>query len=122
MSHFYLIYQHKIRLPDTNENELLTEINAVYSGFGFLLLDGYRVFEEKKGNKIYSSRVGYIETKFVREVVVKTAYQRKQNPIWILKKGGIENFFYFLGKLFDLILTYYRAKRNAKKKKKLEEH
>ena len=110
MSHYYLIYQHKIHLADTNENELLTELNAIYIGFGFLLLKGYKTFEEQKGNTIYRLRVGYIETPIVKKVIIRTAYIRKQNPIWILKNIGLVNVPYFTIKLFKLIRYYYQVK------------
>lgn len=109
MSHYYLIYEHKIMLPNNDENELLTEINAIFVGFGLILLRGYRTFEKKKRRTIHSSKVGYITLSTVRKSLVKTAYLRKQNPIWILKNVGIANIFYFAIKLFDLVKIYYKS-------------
>lgn len=115
MSHYYLIYQHNILLPDVDENELLTELNAIYVGFGFLLLEGYEAFEKRTGNKIQTSKVGYIKVETIKKVIVKTAYYRKQNPMWILKNIRISNLLYFTSGLFYLIRDYYKLKfRNSK--------
>lgn len=116
ISHFYLIYQHKIYLKDTNENEFLTEINAIYTGLGLLLLDGYQVYEKQKGSTIYKSRVGYIDTPTVKFAIIRTAYLRKQNPIWILKNVGLLNVPYFLFGLFKLVKDYYKTKQVASRK------
>lgn len=113
MSHYYLIYQHGIQLPTVDENELLTELNAIYTGLGLLLLDGYKIFEKRSGNTLHKSKVGYIKTDIVRKTIVKTAYLRKQNPIWILKNVSIGNFFYFSFHLFSLIKEYYNKRRNT---------
>lgn len=111
ISHFYLIYKHKIYLPTTNENELLTELNAIYTGFGLLLLNGYETYEKRKGNTILKSRVGYIELSAIKRTIIRTAYLRKQNPIWIIKNVGLTNMVHFTIELFDLIKDYYKAKK-----------
>lgn len=110
MSHYYLIYQHRIYLSDNNENELLTELNAIYVGFGFLLLKGYKALEKREGNMIHRSRVGYIAPLATKKAIVKTAYLRKQNPIWILENAGFDNIIFFLVELFPLLKDYYRVK------------
>lgn len=119
MSHYYLIHQHKIYINDTDENELLTELNAVFIGFGFLLFDGYRVLEKQIGNKIYKSRVGYIKIETIKQAIVKTAYLRKQNPMWILKNTLFGNLFYFSFNLSGLINEYYKVKLAKYKKPKV---
>jgi len=118
MSHYYLIYKHNIYIKDTNENELLTELNAIYIGFGFLLFDGYRTLEKQIGNKRHFSRVGYIKEETIKQAIVKTAYLRKQNPIWIVKNTIFGNFFYFSFNLAGLIKEYYRGKFEKLKRSK----
>ena len=63
MSHYYLMRKHNIIFDSEQENELLTEINAVYVGFGFLLLRGYKETKIRKGNAETKSKVGYINLK-----------------------------------------------------------
>lgn len=110
MSHYYLIYRHKIFLSNQDENELLTEINAVYIGLGLLLLNGYGVFKRREGNKVFQSKVGYVDLNVVRKTIVKTANLRKQNPIWILQNVNLVNAIYFAIKLYNLILQYLSVK------------
>lgn len=119
MSHYYLIYKHNIYIDDNDENELLTELNAIFVGFGFLLFDGYRILEKHVGNKRYVSRVGYIKEETIKQAIVKTAYLRKQNPIWIVKNTIFGNFFYFSYNLSGLIKEYYKGKFSKLKSRKI---
>jgi len=82
ISHYYLD-SHKIYFQDTDKNELLTEVNAIFVGFGLLLLDGYEVMDNPKVNM--ASKVGYVNSRIVFEAIIKTAEIRKQNPEWIIK-------------------------------------
>lgn len=111
MSHFYLIYQHNIFLEDKNENELLTEINAIFIGFGFLLLEGYETFKSTRKNRKFMTKVGYIDIRTCKRTIVQTAYIRKQNPTWILKNVKFSTFPYFGFKLFNLLRIYFKAKK-----------
>lgn len=106
MSHFYLMRKHYIIKPIEKENELLTEINAIYIGFGFLLLKGYKVNENKTKNRITKSKVGYINQKTIKEAIIETAYSRKQKPQWIIENSVISQKLYFYFKLRKLIKEY----------------
>ncbi len=106
MSHYQLIRKYGIEKKSEKENELLTEINAVYCGFGFLLLEGYKVNEVTKGKEILKSKVGYIDTKVVKEAIIQTAYIRKQKPQWIIDNVEFKYKFYFYFRLFKLIIDY----------------
>ncbi len=111
MSHFYLIYQHNIYFADKNENELLTEINAIFIGFGFLLLEGYETFKSTRKNKQFMTKVGYIDIRTCKRTIVQTAYIRKQNPTWILKNIHFRDIPYFGFQLLNLIIAYSKAKK-----------
>ncbi|MFV8354776.1 hypothetical protein ACNQGB_01155 [Flavobacterium sp. XS1P32] len=113
MSHYQLIIKHGIEKKSEKENELLTEINAIYCGFGFLLLEGYKFNEVKKGNEIFKSKVGYIDTKVVKEAIVQTAYIRKQKPQWIIDNVQFNYKLYFYFRLFKLFIVYKKAVKKS---------
>ncbi len=112
MSHYHLISKHKIIKDRKEENELLTEINAIYCGFGFFLLRGYKENNTHFGDHKTKSKVGYINQWTIKETIIQTAYLRKQNPHWILKNINILDKPYFYFKLRELRLEY---KKNANK-------
>ena len=107
ISHYYLD-SHRIYFQDTAKNELLTEINAVFIGFGLLLLDGYELMDNPKVNM--ASKVGYVNSKIIFDVIINTAKIRKQNPEWIIKNI---RFPYNLMAWFQLrdLMKAYRAHR-----------
>ena len=86
ISHYYLDTKHLGKKLSTRENELLTELNAIYCGFGFILLEGYseNAYIESVTLTL-SSRVGYVVQKTIYESIIQTAYVRRQNPHWIVK-------------------------------------
>lgn len=63
--HYFLMF-HDLTHPDERINELLTDVSAVYVGFGELLRDGYTPIETswaQSGNVLYSTvthTLGYI--------------------------------------------------------------
>jgi hypothetical protein len=96
MSHYYLIRKHNILLNDEKENEFLTELNAIFVGFGFLMLKGYKEKKTQIGNVIHKSTVGYININTIKETIIQTAYIRKQKPQWIIENVGFgEKLFFF---------------------------
>lgn len=77
-THHYL-YQHGIWLTDESENEVLTDIAAVYLGFGIQLFDGYQpitwdsdYWENPFGSgyTTHTIKIGYISTNAVKEVEI----------------------------------------------------
>ena len=82
IAHYYLT-SHRIYFKETNKNEFLTEVCAIYVGFGFLLLKGYQMESNSKNNTF--AKVGYITENVVFDTLMKTAFIRKQNPHWIIK-------------------------------------
>ncbi len=111
MSHYYLMKQHGIVKPKTEENELLTEVNAVYVGFGFLLLRGYKENRQQEGNKIKTTKVGYVGWKIIYDAIIETAYVRRQKPQWIIKNIGFPYNLLAVFSLFNLYLQYRKLKR-----------
>jgi len=79
VAHYYL-HHHGIRLKDTAQNEFLTEMAAVYLGFGFLLQQGYAYL--KKGDSIH--KVGYINKVKVFDAIVETTLVRRQSPFHVI--------------------------------------
>ncbi|MDO6490981.1 MULTISPECIES: hypothetical protein [unclassified Cellulophaga] len=116
MSHYYLMRKHNIKKEFVKENELLTELNAVYCGFGFLLYNGYHEEKVEIGNKIHKHKVGYISTKVIQETIIQTAYVRKQNPNHIMKNLdlGFKDTITLKFKLKKLIKEYNLAMANKK--------
>jgi len=98
--------KHNIFKQKEKENELITEINAIYCGFGFFLLEGYKEIRKEGIGVVTTSKVGYINQKIIKETIIQTAYLRKQNPIWILKNSSFLNKPYFFFKLKKLIKEY----------------
>jgi hypothetical protein len=105
IAHYYL-YSHNIVLPDTQNNEYLTEIAAVYLGFGFLMLEGYGMF---KNNNTYEM-VGYISQSTIKRAIIATAKSRKQQPYHIFNQFGILDKLWARKQLSDLMAEYNRAK------------
>ncbi|MFC5045285.1 hypothetical protein ACFSTE_17240 [Aquimarina hainanensis] len=101
ITHYYLEH-HNIRMANTNENEFLTEICAVYVGFGFIMLDGY---DYVKTADQYN-KVGYVDAKVLLEAIIQVAYVRRQNPFHIVKNLGIPTRFIARIKLKALIQEY----------------
>lgn len=121
IAHYFLLQKYKLFLTNNDENELLTEITAIYIGFGLLMLEGYEEVRTAIDTRVSggyietdyrTSKVGYIKPKHVRSIIAKTAYIRKQNPMWILKNVSWGNWFYLYPKLYALIKDY-RKKRNT---------
>lgn len=112
MSHYYLIRKHNILLNDEKENEFLTELNAIFVGFGFLLLKGYKEKETQIGNVINKNTLGYINLKTIKETIIQTAYIRKQKPQWIIKNASFGDKLFFYIKLNKLIKQYKQSKKN----------
>lgn len=113
MSHYYLMRKHNIVKPIERENELLTELNAVYCGFGLLLSQGYEVNETRELNKVTSTKVGYIKVKIIKRAIVETAFIRKQKPHWIVNNVHLlEKLSYYI-QLRPLFKEYKRVKKSV---------
>ena len=112
MAHYYLD-NHQIHLPDTNENELLTEVCTAYIGFGLVLLNGYKVNLNKEQNAY--SKVGYVDEKVILESVAQTATIRKQNPNWIIKNVSLPLKILLKYRLKPLIASYNLSKQGKAK-------
>ena len=117
VSHYYLMFQHNIRIPDEKANELLTEINAVYVGFGLILLKGYQVYETRTGRYIRKSKVGYISEKIVFEILMQTTYARRQQPFWVWRNLPLEYKLSGLQRLWPLMRAYLKQKWEKRKSK-----
>ncbi len=116
MSHYYLIKNHGIALDDERENELLTDINAVYVGFGFLLLEGYKprehIFDQTlAGHTVKTTKVGYIDSCDIVNAIIQTAKARKQKPHWVVRNIGFPANIGALCRLYPLFKEYYKAKK-----------
>ncbi len=112
ISHYFLD-SHHIYFQDMDKNELLTEINAVYVGFGLLLLDGYEVMDNPEVNM--ASKVGYVNSKIIFDIIVKTAKIRKQNPEWIIKNIRFPYNLMAWYQLRDLLKAYRAHRKRAQK-------
>lgn len=112
MSHYFLIRKHKIYIENEKENELLTELNAIFCGFGVILFEGYKQLKFRRGNKEITSKVGYIDRRVVKEAIIETAYIRRQNPLFIINNLNLnildKGLFYL--RLRKLIQEYKKAK------------
>ena len=86
----HFLYQHNIRKPTENENEIFTDITAAYLGFGHILYPAYKVisyntdWKEKEG-KSYSyvtheRKIGYITPETIMKVVSITCEMKNWNP------------------------------------------
>lgn len=116
LSHYYL-YQRNIHLSNVEQNELLTEINAVYTGMGLLLLEGYEAYRREEENKIMTSRVGYLMPHQVHEAIMQTAKARKQQPVHLFRQMPFTWKFKSIRPLFPLYRDYRRAVKKAKQAK-----
>lgn len=113
MSHYYLMRKHKIIKDNEKENELLTEINTVYCGFGFFLLNGYKTKKISKGSENQYSKIGYIDLEVVKEAIIQTAYIRKQKPQWIIKNLNFLDKILLYDRFSDLKKEYRKAKKKT---------
>jgi hypothetical protein len=111
MAHYYLIHAHKIHYPVEQENEWLTEIAAVYLGFGLLLLRGYVGQQHEVAGQLKTTSVGYVSTDLVYEAIIETAYVRKQKPQWLVRNLPFVTAIVAIPRLWRLYLDY----RNSKK-------
>lgn len=80
LTHYFLLKKHNIFYVDEQNNELFTEIGAVYLGLGFYLYDGYQCFD----NGQVRTEVGYITRSTIRRAIIHTAKIRKQQPLNIV--------------------------------------
>ncbi len=78
----YFLMSNGIRLQDRKQNEYLTDLTTVYTGFGKYMLEGYKqskklVFngEFKRGTAYY--KVGYINYSDVKYAIKKLKHARK---------------------------------------------
>ena len=106
ISHHYL-FSKNIYLQNSDKNEFLTELCAIYLGFGYLLLEGYR-YKREKNNRI--KKVGYISSKIVFDAIIQTAYIRKQNPQNICKNLNFPEDLIAWVKLYKLRKAYENHK------------
>lgn len=115
ITHYYL-YTHQISLPDTLSNEYLTEIAAVYLGFGFQMLDGYRAkIVEKDALNQRGESVGYVNRDTILRAIIATAKTRKQQPYHIIEQFDSENKTWARRRLHESIKEYeaFKQKREA---------
>jgi len=110
MTHYYLMKKHQIVKPIVEENELLTEVGAVYIGFGFLLRAGYKTFKYESEHRTEIRKIGYIDRQLVEEAIIHTAYLRKQDPNWILENIPLPKKLFFYYRLFSLIGMYNKTR------------
>ena len=86
----HFLYQHNIRKPTENENEIFTDITAAYLGFGHILYPAYKVISyntdwKEKEDKSYSyvtheRTIGYITPETIMKVVSITCEMKNWNP------------------------------------------
>lgn len=79
ISHYFL-YSRNIKLDDVLENEILTDVCAIYLGFGSFMIDGYEKKITHYDNSILTSKIGYIDKRDI-EFVIKELEKIKQNYI-----------------------------------------
>lgn len=65
--HYFLTF-HDLISPDEKENELLTDVSAVYVGFGEILLDGYAPIKTSQDT---THTIGYITIDEITELMQK---------------------------------------------------
>jgi hypothetical protein len=117
MTHAYL-FHHGVFLEDELENEILTDIAAIYLGFGNLIFAGYHSYfvgldKKNKGKRIDNytqSEIGYIDLLSIRNAIIVTARIRKQNPILVIK--GIKyrhNRFFLRIHLHETVKAYKKV-------------
>lgn len=106
IAHYYL-YTYNVVLQGEHINEMLTEVAAIYFGFGFQLLEGYQTFSWEEGQMRRSESVGYINRASIMRGIVATAKARKQHPYHIISKFPTkEDRLWAQGQLADLIKAY----------------
>jgi hypothetical protein len=113
-SHNYL-YFYKIREEDEIENEILTDVAAVYLGLGSLLLKGYEPITwtsnhwsrgDEQGYTTHSFQIGYISIDNIRYAIRRAAVLRQEREFLRLIPVG------------SRICISYRLWRKEKKKNK----
>ena len=70
ISHYFLAIR-GIKLEDTKENEILTDICAIYLGFGNFMLHGYAEQTIYYDNYASTSKLGYINTNDIYYIMNK---------------------------------------------------
>jgi hypothetical protein len=80
ITHHYL-FSKKVFLKETSENELLTDIGAIYLGFGNYLLRGYQPYENREitagGERMHCEHLGYISPWQISYVMKRIVIARK---------------------------------------------
>lgn len=106
-THDYL-YHHRIREENELENEILTDLAAVYLGFGGIILKGYETIQWTSdewdiliasGHTNHTMEIGYITPENVRHAIFCSS-----------KLRNLENFAYPLP-IFDRIKIYFHFKK-----------
>lgn len=103
VTHHYLT-QKGIRIQPDSENEKLTDVAAVYLGFGNYIYDGYTpdkmVYDRKVkvypfmigySQKTQTSKLGYLDIHQVSYVIKKTDRMRKQWKKHLEKQAELQN-------------------------------
>ena len=79
----YLLNIRNLELEDTNKNEILTDVCAVYLGFGKYMLEGYKRTEYSSKEKSIISKIGYIDTDDIQYIMNKIENIKKKYIIYL---------------------------------------
>lgn len=117
-THHYL-HLHDITLPEEYENEIFTDIAAVYLGLGHLLLLGYKPIEYKGNFKFYiiaysytehKESIGYLKPNDIINAIVQSTFIRNWNP-----KDVITRLYFYNDKtIYFFKWLYHRFFRNIR--------
>lgn len=78
----HFLYHYNIYLPDTKQNEMLTDIAGVYIGLGGVLYNGYKPITfitdykhtfNQVSYKKHIIKIGYLSSKDIQQTIVKVA-------------------------------------------------
>lgn len=108
ISHLYL-NMNSLKYPDTYRNEILTDVCAIYLGFGYFLLYGYKEKKFATFFGTYKEKIGYISKNDIEYISQKILQLQEKSKIdneiekeIKLKKEINELYFTNLKKIYKL--------------------
>ena len=73
----YCLFKNQIKYEATLDNEILTDTAAIYFGFGYNMLNGYRYISSVNKGRLHSLKIGYLDLNEIRHAIEICEKKRK---------------------------------------------
>ncbi|MDR3665485.1 MAG: hypothetical protein P4L35_01460 [Ignavibacteriaceae bacterium] len=106
----HFMKQHNIYQPDERENEIFTDISAIYLGFGHLLYPAYKQITYYKDRATHKRTIGYITPNTILKAISIVCEMKKWNSQEVIDLFDDDSDRF---KIFLLLLKYrYKLLKN----------